>query len=110
MRRRSASLSDFRSVVQVIDDIHADEIYNLAGQSSVGLSFGQPVETINESVNGTINILEALQFLRSKARFYNASSSECFGNTTEGPADEKCRFGRAVRMASQCSGAPARLH
>jgi GDPmannose 4,6-dehydratase len=89
---RSASLNDFRSVVQVIDDVDADEIYNLAGQSSVGLSFGQPVETIDGSVNGTINILEALRFLRSSARFYNASSSECFGNTAEGPANEKTPF------------------
>ena len=89
---RSASLIDFRSVVQVIDEVDPDEIYNLAGQSSVGLSFGQPVETIDASVNATINILEALRFLRSKAQFYNASSSECFGNTMDGPANENTPF------------------
>jgi len=89
---RSASLIDFRSVVQVIDKVDADEIYNLAAQSSVGLSFEQPVETIDSSLNGTINILEALRFLKSKARFYNASSSECFGNTVEGAANERTPF------------------
>src|SRR5581483_1590996 len=75
----SASLIDFRSLIQVISTTEPDEVYNLAGQSSVGLSFEQPVETIDSTVNATINILEALRFLRSKARFYNASSSECFG-------------------------------
>lgn len=89
---RSASLNDFRSVVQVIAEVNADEIYNLAAQSSVGLSFGQPVETIDGSVTGTINMLEALRFLKSHARLYNASSSECFGNTIDGPANENSPF------------------
>ncbi len=89
---RSASLNDFRSVVQVIAEADADEIYNLAAQSSVGLSFEQPVETIDGSVNGTINILEALRFLKSRARMYNASSSECFGNTHDQPANETSPF------------------
>jgi GDPmannose 4,6-dehydratase len=89
---RSASMIDFRSVLQVIDEVEPDEIYNLAAQSSVGLSFEQPVETIDGSVNGTINLLEALRFLKSRARFYNASSSECFGNTLDGPANEETPF------------------
>jgi GDPmannose 4,6-dehydratase len=89
---RSASMIDFRSVLQLIDEVEPDEIYNLAGQSSVGLSFEQPVETIDGSVNGTINLLEALRFLKSRSRLYNASSSECFGNTLDGPANEKTAF------------------
>jgi GDPmannose 4,6-dehydratase len=89
---RSASLAEFRSVLQAIDEVEPDEIYNLAGQSSVGLSFEQPVDAIDGSVNGTINILESLRFLRSTARFYNASSSECFGNTGDEPARETTRF------------------
>lgn len=84
----SAGLADFRSVVQVIRDVRPAEIYNLAGQSSVGLSFEQPVETLNSIIHGTVNILEAIRFLGIDARFYNASSSECFGNTADGPADE----------------------
>jgi len=92
VRTHSAVPTDFRSVVQVIKDTAPDEIYNLAGQSSVGLSFAQPVETLNSAVLGTMNILEGIRFLNMPTRFYNASSSECFGNTREGPADENHPF------------------
>lgn len=88
----SAVLTDFRSVVDVIARIRPDEIYNLAAQSSVGLSFDQPVETVNVSINGTLNILEAIRFLKLDARFYNAASSECYGNTGPRPADETTPF------------------
>jgi len=88
----SAVLTDFRSVVEVIARVRPDEIYNLAGQSSVGLSFDQPVETLNGSISGTLNILEAVRFLKLDTRFYNASSSECFGNTGDRSADETTPF------------------
>lgn len=88
----SATLNDFRSVAQVIRDVRPAEIYNLAGQSSVGLSFEQPVETLDSVIHGAVNILEAIRFLELETRFYNASSSECFGDTTDGPADEKRPF------------------
>jgi len=91
LRLHSAVLNDFRSVAQVISDVRPSEIYNLAGQSSVGLSFEQPVETLDSVIHGTVNILEAIRFLGLDARFYNASSSECFGNTT-GPAAETHPF------------------
>jgi GDPmannose 4,6-dehydratase len=81
VRLYSASLTDFRSVLQVISDISPDEIYNLAGQSSVGLSFGQPVETLDSTIFGPLNILESMRVLKLNARLYNACSSECFGNT-----------------------------
>ncbi|MFZ3035487.1 MAG: GDP-mannose 4,6-dehydratase [Parvibaculum sp.] len=87
----SAALLDFRSVLQVIGDVRPDEIYNLAGQSSVGLSFAQPVETFEGIILGTLNILECLRFLKLPARFYNATSGEVFGNT-EAPADENTPF------------------
>jgi len=87
----SASLIDFRSVLQVISRVMPDEIYNLAGQSSVGLSFEQPVETFDSVAIGTLNLLEALRFLNAPVRLYNASSSECFGNT-EVPATEESAF------------------
>ncbi|AWB08022.1 GDP-mannose 4,6-dehydratase (plasmid) [Azospirillum humicireducens] len=87
----SAVLTDFRSVVEVIARIRPAEIYNLASQASVGLSFDQPVETLNSTITSTINILEAIRFLGLDARFYNASSSECFGNTGA-PADESTPF------------------
>ena len=57
----SASLIDFRSVLQVVADTTPHEIYNLAGQSSVGLSFSQPVETLDSTIFGPLNILECLR-------------------------------------------------
>ncbi|WP_448562194.1 GDP-mannose 4,6-dehydratase [Trichothermofontia sp.] len=88
----SMSLTDFRSVLQVINQVQPDEIYNLAGQSSVGLSFEQPVETLESIATGTLNLLEAIRFLGGKIRLYNAGSSECFGDTQGEPADEETPF------------------
>ena len=66
-----------------------DEIYNLAGQSSVAMSFELPMETM-ESINiGTLNLLEAIKFIGNGIKFYNAGSGECFGERKENPAKEK---------------------
>jgi GDPmannose 4,6-dehydratase len=92
VRLHSLSPSDFRSVVQAIDRIRPQEIYNLSGQSSVAMSFTQPVETIESIVNGTLNMLEAVRFVDPEIRFYNAGSSECFGDTPAQPADELTAF------------------
>ncbi len=88
----SMSTVDFRSVFQVLRKWSPNEIYSLAGQSSVGLSFEQPVETFNSIVNGTVNLLEAIRFLGEPIRFYNAASSESFGNVEGGMADETTPF------------------
>lgn len=88
----SMAPNDFRSVLQVLSKVEPDEIYNLAGQSSVGLSFEQPVETMESIAVGTLNLLEGIRFLDSGARLYNAGSSECFGNTGAMPADESTPF------------------
>lgn len=88
---RSMSASDFRSVLTILQEVEPDEIYNLAGQTSVGLSFSCPVETFESISVGTIHILECLRLLQRKVRFYNAGSSEVFGNTSE-PASEKTPF------------------
>jgi GDPmannose 4,6-dehydratase len=85
----SMSLIDFRSVLQGISKVQPHEIYNLAGQSSVGLSFEQPVETAESITNGVLNLLEAIRFLDKRIRFYNAGSSECFGDTGSNFADEE---------------------
>jgi GDPmannose 4,6-dehydratase len=92
VRLHSASLADFRSVVTVLAGIRPQFIFNLAAQSSVGLSFAQPVETIDSIMHGTINIMEAMRFLGLDARFYNAASSECFGSTDDEPAVETTPF------------------
>ena len=89
----SMALTDFRSVIQVISRVEPDEIYHLAGQTSVGLSFEQPVETFESIVTSAINLLEAIRFLNPKIRFFNAASSECFGNSMlERPATEQTPF------------------
>lgn len=88
----SMALSDFRSVLQVLAKYQPDEIYNLAGQSSVGLSFEQPVETLESISIGTLNLLEGIRFLDRDIRFYNAGSSECFGDTGDTPANEQTPF------------------
>jgi GDPmannose 4,6-dehydratase len=88
----SMALNDFRSVLQVLVTVKPDEIYNLAGQSSVGLSFDQPVETLESISVGTLNLLEAIRFTKLPIRLYNAGSSECFGNTGGQPADENTPF------------------
>ncbi len=77
----SMSPADFQSVVQVIEKVAPDEIYNLSGQSSVSLSFTQPAETLAGIALGTLNMLESLRRLGGRVRFYNAGSSECFGDT-----------------------------
>ncbi|RJQ28018.1 GDP-mannose 4,6-dehydratase [Candidatus Parcubacteria bacterium] len=88
----SVSLNDFRSVLQVLKKHSPNEIYNLAGQSSVGLSFEQPVETFESVSVAVLNLLEAMRFLEIPARLYNAGSSECFGNTNGEPASETTPF------------------
>ncbi len=88
----SVALNDFRSTLKVLEKVSPDEIYNLAGQSSVGLSFEQPLETLESIASATINILEAIRFFNCKCKFYNASSSECFGDTGKYPANEETPF------------------
>lgn len=73
--------SDFRSVLTVLQRAQADEIYNLAGQTSVALSFEYPVETFDSILIGTMNLLECIRLLKRPTKFYHAGSSEAFGNT-----------------------------
>jgi GDPmannose 4,6-dehydratase len=92
VRLHSMSLIDFRSVMQTILQIEPEEIYNLAGQTSVGLSFLQPVETLESISIGSLNILEVLRFHKLPIKFYNACSSECFGDTGGRAANEETPF------------------
>ncbi|CAK0781289.1 GDP-mannose 4,6-dehydratase [Gammaproteobacteria bacterium] len=88
----SMVVTDFRSVLQTLKKVQPDEVYNLAGQSSVGLSFEQPVDTMESITIGTLNLLEAIRFTEKPIRFYNAGSSECFGDTGRNRADETTPF------------------
>ena len=89
----SASTDDFRALLQLVDGVRPDEIYNLAGQSSVSLSFSQPVEAMDSISRATLVILEVIRYLKLPVRFYNSASSECFGEVPHGAAsDESCPF------------------
>ena len=87
-------MTDSNSVTSVMQNVQPDEIYNLAAQSHVGVSFEQPEYTANADALGTLRLLEAMRILgREKtARFYQASTSELFGNAQEFPQNEKTPF------------------
>jgi len=88
----SVALNDFRSVLHVMFKFEPDEVYNLAGQSSVALSFQQPMETQESVYLGTLNLLEAIRFSGRRIRLYSASSSECFGDLGGAAATEDTPF------------------
>lgn len=73
------NLLDLSSIIGLISKYQPDEIYNLAAQSSVSLSFKQPISTINFNINSVINLLEAIKINKPDIKFYNASSSEMYG-------------------------------
>lgn len=88
----SMAPNDFRSVFSAIELSDPDEIYYLAGQSSVGLSFEQPAETLESMLTGVLNLLEVIRLRKKSVRFYNAGSSECFGDTGQVAANEQTPF------------------
>jgi len=88
----SLAPNDFRSVIKAINSINPDEVYYLAGLTSVGLSFEQPVECMESISLGTLNFLEAIKLNQKKIKFFNAGSSECFGNTNKMVANEETVF------------------
>lgn len=88
----SMAPEDFRSVFVAIKACEPDEVYFLAGQSSVGLSFEQPAETIQSFTLGTLNVLEACRMMDKPIKQYHAGSSECFGDTAGLRATEATPF------------------
>ena len=84
-----ANLLDLSNVIRLLDMTKPDEIYNLAAQSSVAISFEQPMWTVEFNVKSTLNLLEAMRILHLGARFYQASSSEMYGKVKTLPVDEE---------------------
>lgn len=82
----------YDDVVRVIKDSAPSEIYFLSGQSSVGKSFGDPIETIESSTVGMLNVLEASRLFGGDARIFHAGSSEVFGDIGSNIADESTLF------------------
>lgn len=78
-----ADLTDLASLVRVVGKIQPDELYNLAAQSHVRISFDQPLYTANTTGIGTLNVLEAVRLVSPKTKIYQASSSEMFGNSID---------------------------
>lgn len=88
----SMAPNDFRSALSALTRSDPNEVFFLAGQSSVGLSFEQPTETLESISLGTLNLLEAMRFLGKPIRFYHASSSESFGDLGQQVATEDTPF------------------
>ena len=85
-------LLEFSNLHRVIEKVRPDEVYNLAAQSFVGVSFEQPVFTADVDALGVLRLLEAIRMAGSDARFYQASSSEMFGKVRETPQTELTPF------------------
>ncbi len=85
-------LQDLSQVLNIIREVNPDEIYNLAAQSSVGLSFQQPIGTLQFNISSVLNQLEAIRLINPKIKFYQASSSEMFGNIEELPITETSKL------------------
>ncbi len=85
----SSSIDNFRNVIELVNDIKPDEIYNLAGQSSVARSFDEPFETFESISIANLNLLEVIRILKIPVRLYNAGSGDCFGNIDGLPATEE---------------------
>ena len=86
-----ANLSDLSNLIRIIEKLEPDEIYNLAAQSSVGLSFDQPIWTYEFNTLSTLNLLESIRIVNPEIKFYQASSSEMYGNIDQDklPVTEK---------------------
>ena len=85
-------LTDLSSSVRLMQNAQPDEVYNLAAQSFVGVSFEQPVATASITGIGAVNLLEAIRIVNPKARFYQASTSEMFGKVQAIPQVEDTPF------------------
>src|SRR4029078_6206191 len=86
--------TDATNLIRLIDEIKPDEIYNLAAQSHVQVSFEAPEYTANADALGTLRVLEAMRILhlQNSVRLYQASTSELYGNAQECPQTETTPF------------------
>ena len=87
-----ADLGELSSLSRLLSQVQPDEVYNLAAQSHVRVSFDIPEYTLDVTATGTLRLLEAIRELRLKPRFYQASSSEMFGKAQQAPQTEKTPF------------------
>lgn len=88
----ACDLMDISQIINLITKYKPDEIYNLAAQSSVGLSFAQPIGTIQFNISSVLNLLEAIRIVDDKIKYYQASSSEMYGKVLNLPITEQTPF------------------
>lgn len=100
---RTLDLGDAKAVARLVHELAPDEIYHLAGQSSVGRSFDEPVETFHSIATSTLNVLDAVRVEAPRSRLLVAGSGEVFGDTGGDPANE----GTPFRPASPYAAAKA---
>lgn len=91
-------LTDLSGSIRLLQQHQPDEIYNLAAQSFVGVSFEQPITTAEITGVGPLNLLEAIRIVNPKIRFYQASTSEMFGKVQAVPQVEETPFTRVAPM------------
>jgi GDPmannose 4,6-dehydratase len=85
-------LLEFSNIMRVVEKVGPDEVYNLAAQSFVGISFEQPLYTTEVNANGVLRLLEALRVVHPQAKFYQASTSEMYGKVCVSPQREDTPF------------------
>ncbi len=106
VRLMPVNLMDLSNLTRAIGQARPDEIYNLASQSSVGLSFAQPIGTVELNVLSTLNLLESVRLLALAPRIYQASSSEMYGRVDDLPISE----GTAMHPMSPYAASKAAAH
>ncbi|MEM8727772.1 MAG: GDP-mannose 4,6-dehydratase [Chlamydiota bacterium] len=92
LRLLEYDLTDLSATIRILESTKPEEVYNLAAQSFVGISFDQPVTTTKITGLGVLNLLEAIRIVNPKIRFYQASSSEMFGKVQQVPQVESTPF------------------
>jgi GDPmannose 4,6-dehydratase len=107
VRLHYGDMLDFSSLARLVEDVQPDEVYNLAAQSHVRVSFDMPEYTVQTIMNGTTNLLEAIRQSDLDVRFYQAGSSEMFGNAPDRPMSETTAFHPRSPYAAAKVGAHA---
>jgi GDPmannose 4,6-dehydratase len=107
VRLHYGDMLDYSSLSRLIEEVQPDEVYNLAAQSHVRVSFDMPEYTVQTIMNGATNLLEAIRLSDLDIRYYQAGSSEMFGNAPERPQNESTSFQPRSPYAAAKVGAHA---
>ena len=95
----ACAMNDGANIREVLDASNPDEIYNLAGQTSVSYSFVQPLETLRSIAHSTLNLLECIRQRGEPCRLFHASSAECFGDHGDTPKIAPVPYSISTKLA-----------